>query len=872
MAPKRKRPSGGDPDDPADESEDENASDGPPVTPRFSKPQTAKKTTGGKAPKKPTGGKSVQKTAGSKPVRKAAVSKPPRSYKQTASRSTGGPAPLMTLGPPEITTTPPLFSPTPSFEPTEYSDNSNPAVMMRKSSRPGAQKSYTSYFEGPPDELAENPYATLSTLQNSRDPFPLRRYDLPSVEHQRDIPSGRNSLSLPENEFAPGCGNFSPPRVDFNYVQPRDKFALDRDYLPTPRDTFLMSHNEFAPGRDFASSHEQFNMYDHAEFIPAQNTTSRDYHDRAAELSTMQNRSVPFQGYLPRFNMSMTGSHFRVASDHERPFDQSGYRGRGGRGSTFTRFRGGGNFRIPTHLGDPALPYRSGPSRGRWSVPAPGHVSMVSTRGMPRPNPASSAFSMHAASSRSGATASGCGGNVSSGSSAPSRNGFVASGSAPTRHNPIYVTQKRQDIYCAGCQDGGKLLRCEAPMLYENLPPCGRLICHGPPDSRKCLELTAAATADVLDDPQTALICPSCWLIISGKDKEWDIPYPALVFRSNLKPVPNVLHLVHNTRRSFFNPLDILPLAIVSLSLKGMKSLPYSTTLLHLESFYNDSEVPFLAESIEFDLLNDRKTYDQSLKKLLSKIKSCGIVRVIVFFTTHSTPDGALHFSPGGEQHGASAITSEVLAAVFTDDFRAILSTMDSTLFILACGGAYLFEESYNSIGALAEQRVFDRMVAFPAQDFQPSIASGWCNLFVHRVLLQRESVDRALNGVCSDNTILGSHSQVLVWTYTPTHPLSLDDEEDLQVLVVLKAMWCHAIEAPFGIRMTEVICRQCGVLRKREIVHHDDRMFNPLLMVRVVELFPNHSLCNVTVKKSFSVDPIYLLQGELTLLVATGS
>lgn len=114
-------------------------------------------------------------------------------------------------------------------------------------------------------------------------------------------------------------------------------------------------------------------------------------------------------------------------------------------------------------------------------------------------------------------------------------------------------------------------------------------------------------------------------------------------------------------------------------------------------------------------------------------------------------------------------------------------------------------------------------MVAFPAQDFQPNNASGWCNLFVHRVLLQRESVERVLTGVCADSTILGSHSHILVWTYTPTYPKS---NNEMQTLVVLKALWCHAIEAPFGIRITEAICRQCGVLRKREIIHNAGQNF----------------------------------------------
>ncbi|KAJ3897131.1 hypothetical protein F5879DRAFT_928068, partial [Lentinula edodes] len=422
------------------------------------------------------------------------------------------------------------------------------------------------------------------------------------------------------------------------------------------------------------------------------------------------------------------------------PHHQRHSSGHGGaRGSMSAHSRYGGKTKARNHAFPSVMPvrgFRNEPSGGQ-PLPFPGHPHSTAVL---RP-PASAVKSHH----------------------------------TPLSRNPQYVTNTRQDVYCAGCQDGGKLLRCEASALYPDVPPCGRLICYGPPESRKCLELTDLATPDVLNDPQTALICPSCWLSITLPGKDWDSPYPALVSRRNLLPIPNILHTVNNARRSFFSPLDILPLAVVSISLKGMTSLPYTTTLLHLESFYDGTDVPLLAESIQFDLLHERKKYDHAVKKFLAKIKTAGIQRIIVFFTTHATPDGALHFSPGGELHGASAITSEVLAGIFSDDFRETLSSMDTTLFILACGGAYLLEESFNSIGSMAEQRVFDRMIAFPAKDFQPSIASGFCNLFVHRVLLQRGTVERVLPTVCADNTLLGAHSQILVWTHTPTHPLTVD-------------------------------------------------------------------------------------------------
>ncbi|KAJ3885257.1 hypothetical protein GG344DRAFT_82933 [Lentinula edodes] len=396
--------------------------------------------------------------------------------------------------------------------------------------------------------------------------------------------------------------------------------------------------------------------------------------------------------------------------------------------------------------------------------------------------------------------------------------------------NPDYVMNTRQDVFCAGCHDGGDLLHCDGPSLYPKLPPCGRQICHGPPGSKKCLELMAAASNEVLNDPKNAFICPACWSLRSRQhfaSTGWDLPYlqNAIVMRKDLSPLPNMLHAVNSLRRSFFNPLDLPPLAIISLSLKGMAIVPYSTALLRLQGFYSATDIPLISRSLEFDLGNtsNYEEYLAAIEQLLLDIKTSRVQRVIVFFTTHSTPDGHLHFSPGGEEDGACNETGEVLAGIFTKKFQKVLSSMDSSCFILACGGAYMFEKSFNSIGDFAKRRVFDRIIAFPSKDFQPETASGWCTLFIQRAVIQRESIERVLTGVGADSTMLGSHSHVLVWAYLPSCPLSVDE---IQTLTILKALWCHGIEAPFGMRITEAMCPTCGVLRKREVIHNHGDLF----------------------------------------------
>ncbi|KAJ4466393.1 hypothetical protein C8J55DRAFT_565709 [Lentinula edodes] len=391
--------------------------------------------------------------------------------------------------------------------------------------------------------------------------------------------------------------------------------------------------------------------------------------------------------------------------------------------------------------------------------------------------------------------------------------------------NPKYAAKSQQHIYCAGCKDGGKLLQCDAPTLYPVLPHCGRFVCWGHEGSRKCIEVKSGVTEALLEDEDNAFLCPACWSMISKMNlvkTNWDLAYPGIVIRETLAPIPKMIHMVNSNSRTFFNPLDILPMAVISISLEGMAIEPFDTCLVELRGFYKDTDVPFIAPCIEFDLYHKRDQYIEAIENLVIELKSKGIERAVVFFTTHSTPDGMLHFSPGGV-NGASTNTCDVLAGIFTEEFQEVLGTMDTTLFILACGGAFMLKESFDSIGALAKTRTFDRMAAFPAHDFQPNNASSWCNLFIRRILIQRESVERVLLSICADSTSLGAHSHILVWFYDPTHPVS---DKDAQSLQVQKAIWCQEIEAPFGIRITEAMCRDCGVLRQREIVHHRGQRF----------------------------------------------
>ncbi|KAJ3729256.1 hypothetical protein C8R42DRAFT_637535 [Lentinula raphanica] len=345
---------------------------------------------------------------------------------------------------------------------------------------------------------------------------------------------------------------------------------------------------------------------------------------------------------------------------------------------------------------------------------------------------------------------------------------------------------------CAGCQDGGNLLHCEGYRLVQNDPRyhCGRLVCYGPPGSKKCIELHEEALKNVV--PDKAIGTQFSWF------------YQGFFKRDDASPVTSAVKMVHSARASFFSKLELVPMAIISIALEGMATEPFSMTLIEVQGYYLTTPVPCIHASLTFDLSQGKwEQYDSDFANMFALLKQHNIKRIVVFLTTHSTPNGDLHFIPN---MGGAAPTSEVLDTIFPAEFRAFIqpSHIDSMLFILSCGGLYMQEESYNYFTEQIRGHIFERIIAFPARDLQPLQAARWCQDF-------HESIQYALQRICDANPSVGAHTNVIIWHYFPTHPISINER---QTLLTQKIIWCHSWLAPYGMRITEAQCPHCGCLR----------------------------------------------------------
>ncbi|KAJ3711089.1 hypothetical protein DFJ43DRAFT_1161940 [Lentinula guzmanii] len=245
--------------------------------------------------------------------------------------------------------------------------------------------------------------------------------------------------------------------------------------------------------------------------------------------------------------------------------------------------------------------------------------------------------------------------------------------------------------------------------------------------------------------------------------------------------------------------------------LRGNGYRTISMTLIEVEGYYLATPTPCIHASLTFDFSEGkRQKYDTSFANMFAMLKQYNVKRVVVFFTTHSTPDGDLHFIPN---MGGAASTSDLLEALFPAEFRTFLqpSDVDSTLFILSCGGVYVQKQSYDCFTELVRAHTFERIVAFPARDLQPLQTARWCQDFVRRILLQHESIQYALKSICNANPSVGPHTSIIIWHHFPTHPISIDVS---QTLLTQKAIWCSSLLAPYGVRITEAQCPFCRCLR----------------------------------------------------------
>jgi len=259
--------------------------------------------------------------------------------------------------------------------------------------------------------------------------------------------------------------------------------------------------------------------------------------------------------------------------------------------------------------------------------------------------------------------------------------------------------------------------------------------------------------------------------------------------------------------RGWFSRSDSASFAIISLRLASAtdKSFPPRAVAHHIQTYYDDEQSRQSFEIFDypfaFPTSASTAEFKRTMLALSRHLKQQHFKRILVFLSTHSDPDrGDLHY-----QSGYSCVAGDLLDTLLPSSLRKYLQQQDSIFVLLACGAAVNEKASFKHILDLAVSGTFRISIAFSAKNFQPPRASTFLMKFTDKYFFRRYGLDAALTASLSEESGLGSHSNVIV--------ISKDNTGRwIERLYV----WSHVSTRPWGVDVSQ----QCPSCRRIQSWH----------------------------------------------------
>ncbi|KAF4580246.1 hypothetical protein EYR40_003228 [Pleurotus pulmonarius] len=295
-------------------------------------------------------------------------------------------------------------------------------------------------------------------------------------------------------------------------------------------------------------------------------------------------------------------------------------------------------------------------------------------------------------------------------------------------------------------------------------------------------------------------------------------------YNGKLEPIAGAIINVSCTTLAFFPKLNTQETLLLLIAVRGAERMdePAVTTYQLLNQFFGRGQGNLHYATIFYDLANSAgsEKYELDVTKLIAFIKRRGATlshsiqraeftwlrcscRVVVFFVTHTTPDGDLHFSgprPANRSKGApmlpgnSNTPAAVLNRIFTEQFLGALQRIKETsLFLLICGGYCGHEETMQWVNSVVRRQSFREVISFTNKHFQPFWASAFCARFVQSFYLEDVAYPIAMEEILSGDARLGIASDVVVITRDKESLLGV--QRDLYI-------WAQEKRSPYGFRL----------------------------------------------------------------------
>ncbi|KAF4584651.1 hypothetical protein EYR38_001880 [Pleurotus pulmonarius] len=344
---------------------------------------------------------------------------------------------------------------------------------------------------------------------------------------------------------------------------------------------------------------------------------------------------------------------------------------------------------------------------------------------------------------------------------------------------------------CNGCQNGGKMVSCSK---------CPNWTCYNvagdDDDGQGCLTVSSAA----LLDNNTVFVCPACHRNTERLSKS-SIPYEGF-YTQEMVAIPGAIVDVSCTTLPFFPPMNTKETLLLFIAVEGAQRMdePAVTTYQLLNQYFGRGQGLLHYASIFFDLATPAgiAAYEADIARTVDFIKEHKC-RVVIFFVTHTTPDGDLHFSGPRRANrskdspmlpGFSNTPEAVLSSIFTVQLLDGLQLLKekTSLFLLICGGYLGHAETCSWVDKNVRRKSFGEVISFTSKRFQPFWAASFCARFVHRFYVEEGPYPTAMSEILGGDARLGTATDITIVSHVPDTLVGL--KKDLYY-------WAHNTRMP---------------------------------------------------------------------------
>ncbi|KAJ8507918.1 hypothetical protein ONZ45_g9761 [Pleurotus djamor] len=390
---------------------------------------------------------------------------------------------------------------------------------------------------------------------------------------------------------------------------------------------------------------------------------------------------------------------------------------------------------------------------------------------------------------------------------APSENPAASSLSPIFQAVPIPEPAPGEEIgLCYGCHGGGALMRCYS---------CAAKLCYRTDTLGSYACLTIQPNVDLNN---LIFCCPRCHAAVVSEDGA-NVPYVGFYQNDANKTPAHILVKVTQNAECALRLLAPKDTLLISISLDGSRDFEAPMAQAYSCAAYYFTGCKAKLESVSlpfaFDKVTSLNRYEEGLKTVIEKLQSCKAA--VVYFTTHCTPEGLLHFS--GPSGPGSSDAVEVLKTAFPPNFvHALRSIEHASLFFTVCseyrGEAGVYEWMRDHV----VNGTFKEAISFMGA-LQPQFVAPLAATFFQYVHIECEPASRCMIYALEGLRRLGGVGDVVLLEKNLNYGHWTDGS-----IATHRYFWSRYDLAPYGIPRP-MQCPQCTCLHTlstRELVAGD--------------------------------------------------